>query len=44
MLTEFLKVTSGIYDHALLVHVPDLLSQGTLSDGSSWFLEAFNKV
>jgi hypothetical protein len=44
MLTEFPKVTLRIYDHALLVHVPDLLSQGTLLDGSSWFLEAFNKV
>lgn len=44
MLTQFPKVTLRIYDHALLVHVPDLLAQGTLLDGSSWFLEAFNKV
>jgi hypothetical protein len=45
MLTEFPKViTLRIYDHALLVHVPDLLSQGTLLDGRSWFLEAFNRV
>jgi hypothetical protein len=28
MLTEFPKVTLRMYDHALLVHVPDLLAQG----------------
>jgi hypothetical protein len=44
MLTQLPEVTLRIYDHALLVHVPDLLAQGTLLDGSSWFLEAFNKV
>jgi hypothetical protein len=26
------------------VHVPDLLAKGAQLDGSSWFLEAFNKV
>jgi hypothetical protein len=44
MLTQFHQVTLRIYDHALPVHVPDLLAQGTVFDGSSWFLEAFNKV
>jgi hypothetical protein len=41
---EFQNITLRIYDHALLVHVLDLLSQGTLLDGSSWFLEAFKKA
>jgi hypothetical protein len=27
-----------------LVHVPAILAQGTIIDGSSWFLEALNKV
>jgi hypothetical protein len=44
MLTNFPKVKFRIYDHALLVHVPAILAQGTLIDGSSWFLEALNKV
>jgi hypothetical protein len=44
MLTTFPKVTLRIYEHALLVHVPEVLSQGSLLDGSSWFLEAYNKV
>jgi hypothetical protein len=44
MLTTFPKVTLRIYEHALLVHVPELLSQGSLLDGSSWFLGAYNKV
>jgi hypothetical protein len=44
MLTHFPKVTLRIYKHALLNHVPDLISEGTLLDGSSWFLEAYNKV
>jgi hypothetical protein len=42
MLTHFPKVTLRIYEHALLFHVPDLISGGTLSDGSSWFLEAYH--
>jgi hypothetical protein len=44
MLTHVPKVTLRIYEHALLYHVPDLISLGTLLDGSSWFLEAYNKV
>lgn len=44
MLTQFPKVTLRIYDHALLVHVPELLEHGSLLDGSSWFLEAFNRL
>jgi hypothetical protein len=44
MLIQFPKVALRIYDHALLVHVPDVLAQGTLLDGSSWFLEAFSRV
>jgi hypothetical protein len=44
MLTHFPKVTPRIYEHALLVHVPSVLSSGSLLDGSSWFLEAYNKV
>jgi hypothetical protein len=44
MLSTFPKATLRVYEHAMLVHVPDLLKQGTLLDGSSWFLEAFNKV
>jgi hypothetical protein len=44
MLTHFPKVTLPIYEHALLNHVPDLITEGTLLDGSSWFLEAYNKV
>jgi hypothetical protein len=43
-LTHFPKVTPRIYEHALLMHVPTLLSHGSLLDGSSWFLEAYNKV
>jgi hypothetical protein len=42
MLTHFPKVTLCIYEHALLFHVPDLISEGTLLDGSSCFLEAHN--
>jgi hypothetical protein len=44
MLTTFPKVTLRIYEHALLCHVPDVLVEGSLLDGSSWFLEAYNKV
>jgi hypothetical protein len=44
MLTHFPKVTPRIYEHGLLVHVPSVLSSGSLLDGSSWFLEAYNKV
>jgi hypothetical protein len=44
MLVAFPKVQPRIYEHALLVHVPDMLREGSLLDGSSWFLEAFNKV
>jgi hypothetical protein len=44
MLTQLPKVTLRIYDHALLVHVPELLEHGSLLDGSSWFLEAFNRL
>jgi hypothetical protein len=44
LLTHFPKVTPRIYEHALLMHVPTLLSHGSLLDGSSWFLEAYNKV
>jgi hypothetical protein len=44
MLTHFPKVTTRIYEHALLVHVPSVLSSGSLLDSSSWFLEAYNKV
>jgi hypothetical protein len=43
MLTQFPKLTPQIYEHALLVHVPALLS-GSLLDGSPWFLEVFDKV
>jgi hypothetical protein len=44
MLTPFPKVTLRIYEHALLCHVPDVLVEGSLLDGSSRFLEACNKV
>ena len=44
MLTTFPKASLRVYDHAMLVHVPDLLKDGPLLDGSSWFLEALNKV
>jgi hypothetical protein len=44
LLVAFPKVQPRIYEHALLVHVPDMLREGSLLDGSSWFLEAFNKV
>ena len=44
MLTTFPKAGFHIYEHALLVHVPKMLAQGTLMNGSSFFLEAFNKV
>jgi hypothetical protein len=44
MLTTFPKVQFWIYEHALLVHVPPLLAMGSLMPGSSFFLEAFNKV
>jgi hypothetical protein len=44
LLVVFPKVQPRIYEHALLVHVPDMLREGSLLDGSSWFLEAFNKV
>lgn len=44
MLTQFPKVQLRIYEHALLVHVPPLLQQGSLLTGSSFFLEAFNKL
>jgi hypothetical protein len=44
MLVAFPKVQPRIYEHALLVHVPGMLREGSLLDGSSWFLEAFNKV
>jgi hypothetical protein len=44
MLTQFPKLTPQIYEHALLVHVPALLSTGSLLDGSPWFLEVFDKV
>jgi hypothetical protein len=44
MLTTFPKVQFRIYEHALLVHVPPLLTRGSLLSGSSFFLEAFNKV
>jgi hypothetical protein len=42
MLTHFPKLTLRIYEHAFLFHVPDLISEGTLLDGSSWLLEAYN--
>jgi hypothetical protein len=35
MSTHFPKVTMRIYQHALLVHVPDILKHGSLLDGSS---------
>jgi hypothetical protein len=38
------KVKFRIYDHALLVLVHAILAQGTFIDGSSWFLQALNKV
>jgi hypothetical protein len=44
MLSTFPKVTLRVYERAMLVHVPELLKQGTLLDGGSWFLEAFSKV
>jgi hypothetical protein len=44
MLNSFPKVKFRIYDLALIVHVPAILAQGPLIDGSSWFLEALNKV
>jgi hypothetical protein len=45
MLRHFPKSPLRGYEHALLVHLPELLRKGqTLLDGSSWFLEAFNKV
>jgi hypothetical protein len=44
MLTTFPKVTLRIYEHVLLCHVPDVLVEGSLLDGSSWFLEAYNKL
>jgi hypothetical protein len=44
LLVAFSKVQPRIYEHALLVHVPDMLGEGSLLDGSWWFLEAFNKV
>jgi hypothetical protein len=44
LLVAFPKVQPPIYEHALLVHVPDMLREGSLLDGSLWFLEAFNKV
>jgi hypothetical protein len=44
MLTHFPKVTPcGNVEHALL-HIPSVLSSGSLLDGSSWFLEAYKKV
>jgi hypothetical protein len=33
-----------IYEHLMLCHVPELLKDGCILDGSSWFLEAFNKT
>jgi hypothetical protein len=44
MATHSPKVTMHIYEHALLMHVHTLLYHGSLLDGSSWFLEAYNKV
>jgi hypothetical protein len=44
MLTTFPKVTLLIYELALLCHVSDVLVEGSLLDGSSWFLEAYNKL
>jgi hypothetical protein len=44
MLTVFPKVHLRIYEHALLVHVPKILLREPLITGSSFFLEAFNKV
>jgi hypothetical protein len=44
MLTAFPKVHLRIYEHALLVHVPRILLREPLITGSSFFLEAFNKV
>jgi hypothetical protein len=41
---HFPKVTMLIYEHALLMHVHTLLNHGSLLDGSSWFLEAYNNV
>jgi hypothetical protein len=44
MLTTFPNVTLRTYQHALLCHIPDMLVEGSLLDGSSWFLEAYRKV
>jgi hypothetical protein len=44
MLTTFPKVQFRIYEHAILVNVPLLLAIGSLLSGSSFFVEAFNKV
>jgi hypothetical protein len=44
MATHFPRVTMHIYEHALLMHVHTLLNHGSLLDGSSWFLENYNKV
>jgi hypothetical protein len=44
MLTLFPKMTVFIFKQAMLYHVQDLITEGTLLDGSSWFLEAYSKV
>jgi hypothetical protein len=44
MLTTFPKMQFRIYEHAILVHVHPLLEMGLLQSGSSFFLEAFDKV
>jgi hypothetical protein len=44
MLTTFPEVQLRMYEHEILVHVHLLLEMGLLLSGSSFFLEAFNKV
>jgi hypothetical protein len=45
MLRHFPKSPLQVYEHALPVHLPELVRKGqTLLDDSSWFLGAFNKV
>jgi hypothetical protein len=44
MFTCFPKATPRNYENALVEHAPSLLGQGSLLDGSSWILEALNKL
>jgi hypothetical protein len=44
MLTTFPQVQLWFYEHGFLVRMPPLLGMGSLLSGSSFLLEAFNKV